>query len=133
MQLAIFFVEVIIIFLYLTWDDPDSFLNSPKEEYYCYYSKDIIGNDILKFPPNTSEQEKLNTLKASELIEEIAKYSLDIEVMSEIFNNGIEDDSQFKKDFIAYLESIHFEYIGGNITNEELKKLIRNPKNIHAF
>ena len=131
MQLTIFFVEVIIIFFYMTWDDPDSFLNSPKEEYYCYYSKDIIGNDILKFPPDTSEKEKLKTLKASELIEEMVKYSLDIEVMSEIFNNGIEDDTQFKKDFITYLESIHFEYIGGNITNQELKKLIRNPKNIH--
>jgi len=131
MQLTIFFVEVIIIFLYMSWDDPNSFLNSPKEEYYSYYSKDIIGNDILKFPENTSEQEKLNTLKASDLIQEIAKYSLNIEIMCEVFNNGIEDNTQFKKNFIAYLESIHFEYVGGNITNEELKELIRNPKNIH--
>jgi hypothetical protein len=131
MQLTIFFVEVIIIFFYMTWDDPDSFFNNSKDEYYTYYSKDIIGNDILKFPQNTSEEEKLNTLKASELIQEIAKYSLNIEIMSEIFNNGIEDNTPFKKDFISYLESIHFEYIGGNITNEELKNLILHPKNIH--
>jgi hypothetical protein len=117
----------------MTWDDPDSFLNTPKDEYYAYYSTDIIGNDILKFPPNISETEKLNTLKKSELIKEIAKYSLDIEVMREIFNNGIEDKSQFKEDFISYLEAIHFEYIGGNITSKKLKELIQNPKDIHQF
>ena len=133
MQLAVFFIEVIIIFFYMTWEESGSFLNTPQDEYYSYYSKDIIGNDIIKFPPNTSETEKLNTIKESELIEEIVKYSLDIEVMSEIFNNGVEDNTQFKKDFIAYLEAIHFEYIGGNLTNQELKKLIRNPKSIHDF
>ena len=133
MQLTIFFVEIILIFFYMTWDESDRFLNNPKDSYSAYYSKDIIGNDILKFPINTSNIDKLNAIKSSELIDKMVKYSTDIEIMSEIFENGIEDNSQFKKDFIRYLESIHSDYIGGLITHKELNKLIENPQNIEDF
>jgi len=130
MKITIFFIEIIIIFFYMTWDDPDSFIKMPKEKYDTYYSSDSIGNKILKFPINTTKEEKLNSIKKSELIQEIAEYSTNIEAMIEIFNNGVEDQTQFKQDFTAYLEAIHFEYIGGNLTHKELKKLIINPTNI---
>lgn len=133
MQLAIFFIEVILIFFYITWDEQSVILETAKEEYYCYDAKDIIGNKILKFPSNISEEEKLKALEVSELMEEMLSYSSNIEIISEIFNNGVEDETQFKEDFIAYIEFVHSDYIGGKITNQELQELIKKPQNIHNF
>ncbi|SFV70976.1 hypothetical protein MNB_SV-13-1339 [hydrothermal vent metagenome] len=133
MQLIVFLVEVILIFFYLQWEELGQLIEPSNEQYSSYYSTDIIGNDILKFSISMKEKDKLAVLKKSELINEVIKYIPKIDVMSEIFRNGIEDESDFKDNFIEYMESLHFKYLGEEITIEEFQELIKNPKNIHCL
>jgi len=132
-QLIVFLVEVILIFFYLQWEELGQLIEPSNEQYSSYYSTDIIGNDILKFSISMKEKDKLAVLKKSELINEVIKYIPKIDVMSEIFRNGIEDESDFKDNFIEYMESLHFKYLGEEITIEEFQELIKNPKNIHCL
>jgi len=131
MQLIVFLVEVILIFFYLQWEELGQLIEPSNEQYSSYYSTDIIGNDILEFSVSMKEKEKIAVLKKSELINEIVSYVPKIDIMSEILKNGIEDESDFKDDFISYMESLHFQYIGEEISIEEFQELIKNPKNIH--
>ncbi len=133
MQLTVFLVEVILIFFYLEWEKLDKYIEPPKDEYSSYYSKDIIGNDVLKLEKSMKESEKIAILKKSELIDEIIKYIPKIEIMSEIVNNSIEDSSGFKEEFIGYMESLQFKYIGQEITIEEFRESIKNPQNLDKY
>ncbi len=132
MQLIVFLIEIILIFFYLQWEELNQFLEPQNEQYSSYYSTDIIGNDILEFSISVKEKEKITVLKESELINEIIKYIPKIDIMSEIFRNGVNDESSFKEDFISYMEALHFQYLGEEITIEEFRELIKNPKNIHC-
>jgi len=131
MQVIIFFVEVILIFFYLIWEDPNSFINTLKEQ-DNYNTKDILGNSILKFPLDMDENKKLMIIKKSQLLEKIIEYSPNVEVMAEIFQNGIEDRSDFKKEFINYIKCRHWQYIGGEINKDKFQEFISNPQNLHA-
>ncbi|SFV58012.1 hypothetical protein MNB_SV-14-129 [hydrothermal vent metagenome] len=133
MQLIVFLVEVILIFFYLQWEELGQLIEPSNEQYSSYYSTDIIGNDILKFSISMKEKDKLAVLKKSELINEVIKYIPKIDVMSEIFRNGIEDESDFKDNFIEYMESLHFKYLGEEITIEEFQELVKNPRDIHSL
>jgi len=130
MQLVVFLIEIILIFFYLEWEKSGYLIEPTNQEYSSYYSTDIIGNDILEFPILMKENEKISVLKESELMNELIKYVPKIEVMSEIFRNGIDDKSEFKEDFVAYMESLHFKYLGEEITIEEFKECVSNPRNI---
>jgi len=132
-QLIVFLVEVILIFFYLQWEELGQLIEPSNEQYSSYYSTDIIGNDILKFSISMKEKDKLAILKKSELINEVIKYIPKIDVMSEIFRNGIEDESDFKDNFIEYMESLHFKYLGEEITIEEFQELVKNPRDIHSL
>jgi len=133
MQLTVFLVEVILIFFYLEWEKIDKYIEPSTEQYSSYYSTDIIGNDIIEFSSLIKEPEKIRLLNDSSLMEEVANYVPKMEIMSEIFNNGVEDKSDFKEIFIAYMESLHFQYLGQEITIEEFRDKIAHPKNIHVL
>ena len=128
MQLIIFFVEVILIFLYLEYDNLDNFLSSNQN--HNYRTEDIIGHNILKFPLEMNEEEKLIIIRKSELLQEIIDNSPNVEVMSEIFKNGIEDKSDFKEIFTSYMKCRHWQYIGGEISNHKFQEFISNPQNL---
>ncbi len=53
--------------------------------------------------------------------------------MSEIFRAGVKDDSSFEDDFIDYMKSLHFKYLGQEITIEEFREYVKNPQNIHSI
>lgn len=133
MQLTIFFVEVILLFFYLEWDKVDNFIESPKDEYSSYYSKDIIGNEIIEFSSIENESKKIKVLKESELIDKIVNHTPKIEIMSDILRDGVEDKSSFTDDFIEYMKSLHFKYLGQEITIDEFRESIKNPRNIHSI
>ena len=132
MQLTVFLIEIILIFFYLQWEELNQFLEPQNEQYSSYYTTDIIGNDILEFQSSMSEQEKISVLKESELMNKLIKYVPKIEIMSEIFRNGVNDESNFKEDFINYMESLHFQYLGEEISIEVFRKRLSNPQNIHC-
>jgi hypothetical protein len=132
MYLAVFLIEVILIFFYLTWEERDQYLNNSNESYSSYYSEDIIGNHVLKFSTNMKNEEKLTILKKSELINEIIEYIPNLKIMSEVFKNNIEDESDFKEKFLEYMECRHMEYIGVEITEKEFRAFIKNPRNLNA-
>jgi len=133
MYLVVFFVEVILIFFYLEWKKVDYIIEPSNQQYSSYYSTDIIGNDILVFNDLMKEKEKISVLKESELMNEVIKYVPKIEIMSEIFINGVNDKSSFKKDFINYMESLHFQYLGEEISIELFREHLSNPQNIHSI
>jgi len=130
MQLVVFLVEIVLIFFYLEWEKAGYLIEPPHEQYSSYYSTDIIGNDMLEFHNLMNENEKISVLKESDLMEELVKYVPKIDIMSEIFRNGVNDESDFKEDFVAYMESLHFKYLGEEITIEEFKECVSNPRNI---
>jgi hypothetical protein len=130
MQLIIFFVEVILIFAYLEYDNLDNFLNNTPT--HGYSTEDIIGHSILKFPLEMKENEKLLIIKNSELLEEIITHSPNVEIMSEIFENGIDDKSEFKEVFTAYMKCRHWQYIGGEISRHKFQEFIKNPQNLNS-
>ena len=132
MQLVVFLIEIILIFFYLEWEKAGYLLEPSHEQYSSYYSTDIIGNDMLEFHDLMKENEKISVLKESELMNELVRYVPQIEVMSEIFRNGINDKSDFKEDFISYMESLHFQYLGEEITMEVFRERLSNPQNIHC-
>ena len=132
MQLVVFLVEIILIFFYLEWEKATSLIEPSEERYSSYYSIDIIGNKMLEFNDLIKEQEKISVLKESELMNELIKYVPQIELMSEIFRNGVNDESSFKEDFVRYMESLHFQYLGEEISIEEFREHLSNPQNIHG-
>jgi hypothetical protein len=132
MQLTVFLVEIILIFFYLQWEKAGYLIEPSQEQYSSYYSTDIIGNDILEFPNRMKENEKLSVLKESDLMEELVKYVPKIDIMSEIFRNGVNDESDFKEDFVSYMESLHFQYLGEEISIEIFRERLANPQNIHC-
>lgn len=132
MYLVVFFVEVIVIFFYLEWQKVDYLIEPSNEQYSSYYSTDIIGNDILLFNDLMNEKEKISVLKESELMREVIKYVPRIEIMSEIFRNGVNDESGFKEDFVTYMEYLHFQYLGEEITIELFRERLSNPNDIHS-
>ena len=131
MQLVVFLIEIILIFFYLQWEELNLLLEPSNEQYSSYYTTDIIGNDILEFNNSIQEKEKISILKESELMHELIKYVPKIEIMSEIFRNGLNDKSSFKEDFVSYMESLHFQYLGEEITIDVFRERLSNPKNIH--
>ena len=131
MYLAVFLIEVTLIFFYLSWEENGYLLAPSDESYSSYYSQDIIGNDILKFSTGLKDSEKLNILKKSELLTIIIKQIPNVEVMSDIFEHGIEDESDFKEKFLEYMECRHREYIGVEITEEEFRGFIENPQSLN--
>jgi hypothetical protein len=130
MYLAVFLIEVILIFFYLTWEEQGYLLEPSNENYSSYYTQDIIGNDVVKFPIDIDNQEKLNILKKSELINQIMQEFPNVEAMSEIFEYGVEDESGFKEIFLNYMQCHHREYIGVEITEEVFRGFILNPQNL---
>ncbi len=54
------------------------------------------------------------------------------DIMSEIFRNGVNDESDFKEDFVSYMESLHFQYLGEEISIEIFQERLANPQNIHC-
>jgi len=132
MYLVVFLVEVILIFFYLEWEKVDYLIEPSNEQYSSYYSTDILGNDILVFNDLMKEKEKISVLKESELMNEVIKYVPKIEIMSEIFRNGVSDKSSFKEDFVTYMEYLHFQYLGEEITIEVFRERLSNPNDIHC-
>ena len=132
MYLVVFLIEVILIFFYLEWEKAGYLLEPSQEQYSSYYSRDIIGNDMLEFHALMKESEKISVLKESELMTELVKYVPKIEIMSEIFRNGVNDKSSFKEDFVSYMESLHFQYLGEEISMEIFQERLVNPQNIHC-
>ena len=132
MQLIVFLIEIILIFFYLEWEKANYLIDPSHQQYSSYYSIDIIGNDMLEFHDLMKEKEKISVLKESELMNELIKYVPKIELMSEIFRNGINDESSFKEDFVNYMESLHFQYLGEEISMEVFRERLSNPQNIHC-
>jgi len=130
MYFAVFIIEVILIFFYLSWEENGYLLEPSNESYSSYYTQDIIGNDILKFSSDLQHQEKLNILKDSELMNQIVKQIPNVEIMSEIFEYGVEDKSEFKENFLEYMQCRHREYIGVEITEEAFREFIKNPQKL---
>jgi len=137
----LFFIQVALLLSYLKTEyhislkdilnenisletDKMSYLNEPT--YSAYYSEDILGDDILLLD-NLPEKKKLEIWKNTSTKNKIIEYFPKMEMMKMAFINNIEDNGNFKINFLEYMEEQHLKYIAGEISSEEFKESILNP------
>jgi len=131
-QLIILLETILIMFwIDIEYDTSDSqsstmIVNSQSYSSSKYNSLDIVGNDILIFD-KISDEKKLSIWINSSLKDEMLSYSPDIQVMSDFFNDRVEDNGKFKESFLTYMNEVHDEYVGTLITKEEFDEKISNP------
>jgi len=136
MQMIIFLVEVVLIFLFLEYDKLSSmtFHKSPVEKtHYSNENIDSMGNTILVLNDIEKDQ-KVIRWQNSSLKEEMMRDFPNISIMSNFINSRIIDNGEFKQKLIDYMENIQGQYLSGDITQEELRKALENPDpNLPAY
>jgi len=129
MQMIIFLIEVILIFLFLDFDKLSSMdaKNSPIEKSY-YSSEDIdsVGNIILILN-DISKEQKIIMWQNSSLKDEMMRDFPNISIMSKFVNSRVIDNGEFKQKLIDYMENIQGQYLSGDITQEKFRKALENP------
>ena len=129
MQMIIFLIEVILIFLLLDFDKLSSMdaKNSPiKKSYYSSENIDSVGNIILILN-DISKEQKIIMWQNSSLKDEMMKDFPNLSIMSKFVNSRVIDNGEFKQKLIDYMENIQGQYLSGDITQEEFRKALENP------
>ena len=130
MQIIIFLIEVILIFLFLEFDKLSSihyFQKAPiKKSYYSNENIDSTGNTILVLN-DISKEQKIIMWQNSSLKNEMMREFPNISTMSKFINNRVIDNGEFKQKLIDYMENIQGQYLSGDITQEEFRKALENP------
>jgi len=130
MQMIIFLIEVILIFLFLEFDKLSSihyFQKAPIEKSYCSNENiDSVGNIILILN-DISKEQKIIMWQNSSLKDEMMREFPNISTMSKFINNRVIDNGEFKQKLIDYMENIQGQYLSGDITQEEFRKALENP------
>ena len=130
MQMIIFLIEVILIFLFLEFDKLSSihyFQKAPIEKSYCSNENiDSTGNIILILN-DISKEQKIIMWQNSSLKNEMMREFPNISKMSKFINNRVIDNGEFKQKLIDYMENIQGQYLSGDITQEEFRKALENP------
>jgi len=137
MQIIIFLIEVILIFLFLEFDKLSSihyFQKAPIEKSYCSNENiDSTGNIILILN-DISKEQKIIMWQNSSLKNEMMREFPNISTMSKFINNRVIDNGEFKQKLIDYMENIQGQYLSGDITQEEFRKALENPDpNLPAY
>jgi len=137
MQMIIFLIEVILIFLFLEFDKLSSihyFQKAPIEKSYCSNENiDSTGNIILILN-DISKEQKIIMWQNSSLKNEMMREFPNISKMSKFINNRVIDNGEFKQKLIDYMENIQGQYLSGDITQEEFRKALENPDpNLPAY
>jgi len=137
----LFFIQVALLLSYLKTEyhislkdiihehislEPTQMTSFNEPTYTAYYSEDILGDDILLLD-NLPEKKKLEIWKNTSTKNKIIDYFPKMEMMKMAFINNIEDNGNFKVNFLAYMEEQHLKYIAGEISSEEFKESILNP------
>ena len=141
MKLILFFIQVALLLSYLKTEyhislkdiihehislEPTQMTSFNEPTYTAYYSEDILGDDILLLD-NLPEKKKLEIWKNTSTKNKIIEYFPKMEMMKMAFINNIEDNGNFKINFLEYMEEQHLKYIAGEISSEEFKESILNP------
>jgi len=137
MQMIIFLIEVILIFLFLEYDKLSSihyFQKTPIEKsYYSNENIDSMGNTILVLN-NIKKDQKIILWQNSSLKDEMMRDFPNIPIMSKFINNRVIDNGEFKQRLIEYMENIQGQYLSGDITQEEFREALENPDpNLPAY
>jgi len=137
----LFFIQVALLLSYLKTEyhislkdiihehislEPTQMTSFNEPTYTAYYSEDILGDDILLLD-NLPEKKKLEIWKNTSTKNKIIDYFPKMEMMKMAFINNIEDNGNFKVNFLEYMEEQHLKYIAGEISSEEFKESILNP------
>jgi len=129
MQMIIFLIEVLSIFLFLEYDKLSSitFHKTPVEiPHYSNENIDSMGNTILVLN-NIEKDQKIILWQNSSLKDEMMRDFPNISMMSKFINSRVIDNGEFKQKLIDYMENIQGQYLSGDITQEEFKKALENP------
>jgi len=129
MQMVIFLIEIILIFLFLDFDKLSSMntKNSPIEKsYYNNENIDSTGNTILVLN-DISKEKKIIIWQNSSLKDEMMIDFPNLSIMSKFVNSRVIDNGEFKQKLIEYMENIQGQYLSGDITQEEFRKALENP------
>jgi len=136
MQMIIFLIEVLSIFLFLEYDKLSSmaFHKTPIEQsHYSNENIDSMGNTILVLN-NIEKDQKIILWQNSSLKDEMMREFPNISTMSKFINNRVIDNGEFKQKLIDYMENIQGQYLSGDITQEEFRKALENPDpNLPAY
>jgi len=125
----IILIETILILLWINFEylnTDDTRLLENQVHYSTHHAFHVVGNPILilkGMPIN----EKLLIWKESAIKDEMLSYFPNIELMKAFFKDRIEDNGQFKIDFLNYMQEQYDDYIGAIITKEEFITAISNP------
>jgi len=129
MQMIIFLIEVILIFLFLDLDKLSSMDTKKRLIEKLYYNSeniDSVGNTILVLN-NISKEQKIIIWQNSSLKDEMMRDFPNISIMSKFINNRITDNGEFKQKLIEYMENVQGQYLSGDITHDEFRKALENP------
>jgi len=129
MQMIIFLIEVLSIFVFLEYDKLSSmtFHKTPIEKHhYSNENIDSTGNTILVLNDIEKDQ-KVIRWQNSSLKEEMMRDFPNISMMSKFINSRVIDNGEFKQKLIDYIENIQGQYLSGDITQEEFRKALENP------
>ena len=129
MQIIIFLIEVILIFVFLDLDNLSSMDTKNRLIEKAYYSSeniDSVGNTILILN-NISKEQKIIIWQNSSLKDEMMREFPNLSIMSKFVNSRITDNGEFKQKLIEYMENIQGQYLSGDITQEKFRKALENP------
>jgi len=128
MQLTIFLVEIVLIFAWLEWDKMDKHLKTTpiKEEIYNSYS--TLNSDILLLN-NLPKPQQLKLFKGSSTMQKVQDSFPDFSEMERCINQNIEDGN-FKNELLEYMDYWQNEYVGGDISYDELGTKIFFPNSL---
>ncbi len=125
MQLIIFLIEVIAVYAFLEYDSLSSKLskfNSLIEINSSYTTDNYI--DYTLNINNLCDAQKISQWNSSNIKREVLSNFPNLQIMSQIINDNMVDNSGFKDRLISHIEYLHGEYILENITMEEYREKI---------
>lgn len=130
-----FILEVMVIVFYIDIKYGTSnykYVKSSEADYSAYYYIDTVNNEILSLK-NVPEQKKIEVWKSSPIQYEVLDHFPNMQAMHEIYNDRVEDNGIFKKDFLHYMQNLQDAYIAGEIDEEKFKKLFLASNIDHQF
>ncbi|MCH9741168.1 MAG: hypothetical protein K0U38_10095 [Epsilonproteobacteria bacterium] len=129
MQIIIFLLEIIVIFVLIEIDSLPSqskYIERQDSTYHSYYAINISGKYDLVLS-NTPNQQKVLAWRDSFLKDEMLLHFPDLHHMSKFVNKRVVDNGNFKNELIGYMENIHGEYASGDINMAMYKEAMLNP------
>jgi len=90
-----------------------------------HYTVDMNGKEVLQLHA-LSMQEKKNLWNHSLLKEDMLALFPNFLEMTYFVNNQVEDDGLFKKKLLEHINSVQESYIGGSLSDEQVKLKLSN-------